>query len=231
MDDFLKLLFLTMHYLKDHFLLEYPSDNQYRKDFSPMTSFEHHFSADQLPVEYQNYYCFENYWQGGKVYQNIDKKLSDQWWFKQNKGKRKLRISKKMLIDKNKNWKNDKYDGKVLHSVYSDINNGQEILGKNYSDNWILSRKKVYVPKYYQLLIKTKSFIELKEYVNKGKDVIIYDIDGPRKISDNKDSELDCIEINQLNLKNKINCDKFPFGHGYIVAAALADINLEKFIN
>ena len=79
-------------------------------------------------------------------------------------------------------------------------------------------------------MIKTKSFLELKEYVNQGNDIIIYNIDGPRKIANNKNYELDCLEINQSILKDKINCDKFPFGHGYIVAAAIADINLSKFI-
>ena len=38
------------------------------------------------------------------------------------------------------------------------------------------------------------------------------------------------MEVNIGNLRNKINDPKFPFGHGYVVAAALLDIEPKDYI-
>ncbi len=226
-------------------------DRAFRKDFSPMTQFSHHFN--DIPSKYENYYCFENYWQGGKVFENVDKKKSDAWWFKQKSGKRRLPVTKGMLIDKTKNWENKKYNGRVLHSVYEKENEGERIIGKDAGESWVMSRKIVYVPEYHKLMKETESFKKIKKYVDEGNDVIIYDIDGPRKnihkydskireaIKDNnkadmkkyknlkKTEELDCKKITKKILIEKLNNTKFPFGHCYVVAAGLAGIPLKKY--
>jgi len=66
-------------------------------------------------------------------------------------------------------------------------------------------------------MINTESFKKCKKLVYMGKSVVVYDFDGPR----NDDGSNTCLEVNLEMLKNKINDVKFPFGHGYIVAAAL----------
>lgn len=56
-----------------------------RNTFSPMS-----------PVYggYKGYYCFENYWQAGKVYETIDRKQQIKWWKDQISGKRRYPNSK-----------------------------------------------------------------------------------------------------------------------------------------
>ena len=56
-----------------------------------------------------------------------------------------------------------------------------------------------------------------------GEDVVIYDFDGPR-------GSVTCIEVTLVSLIEKIEDGRFPFGHGYVVAAYLADIPIEEFI-
>ena len=55
-------------------------DHKFRLAFSPMTPIQN---------KYKGYYCFENYWQSGKRYQDIDSKKVTDWWKKQNKGRRR----------------------------------------------------------------------------------------------------------------------------------------------
>ena len=166
-------------------------DNAFRKDFSPMTT---------LKKGYKGYSCFENYWQSGKVYADIDRQKQLKWWKKQTKGKKRYPGTRKK---------------KVLYGMYEDkIKRG-----------YINSRKDIYVPQYYNLMKTTGSFEFCKNLVDSGQDVVIYDFDGPRK----KNKDNDCLEVNEKMLIDKINDKKFPFGHGYIIAATLAGIKPEKY--
>jgi hypothetical protein len=82
--------------------------------------------------------------------------------------------------------------------------------------DYITSRKLIYVPEYYELV---------KQYVTVSDMICVYDFDGPRK--DNGD--VDCVEVTLDLLKEKINDPRFPFGHGYVVAALLLGIHYSEF--
>ena len=56
-----------------------------------------------------------------------------------------------MLTNLNKTWKDKKYDGKVLHGIYTGINNDQPL-------DYVESRKLVYDTKYYVNNVKNKIF-------------------------------------------------------------------------
>lgn len=56
-----------------------------RRDFSPMS---------EIKGKYKNYYCFENYWQSGKVYEEIDVEKYKNWWQNLTQGKRRFQILK-----------------------------------------------------------------------------------------------------------------------------------------
>ena len=172
-------------------------NSEFRKDFSPMS-----------PVEgkYKGYYCFENYWQAGKVFENMDRNKYIDWWKNQTKGKRRYPNSK---------------GKKILHGRYKNKKNIYE----NY--DYINSRKNIYVPYYYNLMKKTKSFKKCHEVVKNGQDVIVYDFDGPRTADGNPTYLL----VTKKMLKEKINDPSFPFGHGYIVAASLANIKPKDYTN
>ena len=165
-------------------------DNMERRDFSPMS---------EVKDGYKGFFCFENYWQSGKVYEGFDRVKFKKWWMKQTKGKRRYPGSK---------------GKKVLHAEF----NEEEL-------DYVQSRKKVYVPEYFELMNATESLKKWKNIVEKGKSVVVYDFDGPRE-----NYEPVCKEVTLEFLREKINDTRYPFGHGYIVAAALCGINCSEYL-
>ena len=164
-----------------------------RLAFSPMT---------EIPGLYKGYWCFENYWHSGKVYEGVSIEKSKNWWKNLKQPKRRYPGSKNM---------------KILYSSFDD----------NYEKlDYITSRKKIYVPEYLNL-IKDNERINYWKNKLKDYDLTIYDFDGPK----NSNGEVTCLELSEELLIEKINDTKFPFGHGYIVAACIAGIPYEKYIN
>lgn len=94
---------------------------------------------------------------------------------------------------------------------------------------YIDSRKKVYVPEYTKLVEPTPSFRSLRRLVRDGdpgsRPVVIEDFDGPRAA----DGSPLCLEVTLALLYEKINDSRFPFGHGYCIAAALLGIPVSAF--
>lgn len=147
----------------------------------------------QIEGGYKGFFCFENYWQSGKRYEGItDIDKQLQWWKNQQKGRRRYPAGK---------------NKKVLHAVYP---------GFKQPLTYIDSRKLVYVPEYYKLIKNNQVLDDIKkEAINKC--LVIYDFDGPR----NHDKSPSIEKVTLDLLKEKINNPRFPFGHGYIVAASI----------
>jgi len=160
--------------------------------------------SPMTPVEggYKGYWNFEHYWQSGKVFEGVDVKTAKAWWKKQVEPKRRYPGSK---------------DLRVLHACWD----------PSCSDkmDWVTSRKRVYVPEYFEYMKDRPSAIALRDYVASGKDVVVYDYDGPR----NPDRSNSIMEVTVENLQEKINATDFPFGHGYIVAAWLKGITPDQY--
>ena len=49
-----------------------------------------------IPGKYKGYFCFENYWQAGKVFEGVNFEERRKWWKQQTKGKRRFPNSKGM---------------------------------------------------------------------------------------------------------------------------------------
>ena len=92
--------------------------------------------------------------------------------------------------------------------------------------DYITSRKEVYVPEYFGLIKKKDRLKYWKNMLKNGHNLIIYDFDGPR----NLDGTVTCLELTKELLIEKINDTRFPFGHGYVVAATIANIKPELYI-
>ena len=152
---------------------------------------------------YNGFWNFESYWQSGKVFEGIPEATTKKWWKAQNTAKRRYPGSK---------------GKKVLYSSWPTH-------GNKHMD-WVTSRKEVYVPEYFELMKDTESAIELQKYVASGKDIIIYDFDGPRLA----DGSVTTVELTPELLQEKINALDFPFGHGYIVGAWLKRITPDQYI-
>lgn len=164
-----------------------------RLAFSPMT---------EIAGLYKGYWCFENYWHSGKVYQEVPIEKTKNWWKNLKEPKRRYPGSKDM---------------KVLYSLFD--NNDEKM-------DYVTSRKKIYVPEYYNL-IKDSEMITYWKNKLKDQDLTIYDLDGPK----NDDGQITCLELTKRLLIEKINDTRFSFGHGYIVAACIAGIPYEEYIS
>ena len=92
--------------------------------------------------------------------------------------------------------------------------------------NYIESRKLVYVPEYYELIRTNKVFQDLKKTVDNGQNITVYDFDGIRTNSGKPSVKAVSLEL----LKEKNNDEKFPFGHGYVVASSLLGIEPSQYI-
>ena len=150
---------------------------------------------------YKKYACFENYWQAGKAWSGVPLSVSKAWWAAQTKGRRRYPGGKGRT---------------VLWAIHSAVD---KTLG------YIESRKKVYVPEYDALMRGTPSFRRLRQAVMNGSDVVIMDFDGPRAA----DGGVQCKELTLELLREKINDPSQPFGHGYVVAAALRGIPAARY--
>ncbi len=163
-----------------------------------------HFSPmTEIQGGYNGYWNFESYWQSGKVFENIPIETTKKWWRELKEPKRRYPKSK---------------GNKVLYALFDD--NDEKM-------DYVTSRKKVYVPQYYDL-IKDKDIIEeYKQILMTGKNIIIYDFDGPRDIN----GDVLCVELTNDLLIEKINNPRHPFGHGYIVAGCINNIHPSNYIN
>lgn len=152
---------------------------------------------------YNGYWNFESYWQSGKVFEDIPYEISKNWWLKLREPKRRYPKSR---------------GKKVLYSKWIEYD--------NINMDYITSRKKVYVPLYYNLIKNREMTLYYKELFNNGQNITIYDFDGIR----NDEGEPICQELTKELLIEKINDGRFPFGHGYIVGSLIAGIDYNDFI-
>ena len=146
---------------------------------------------------YKGYLNFEHYWQSGKVFENVPHEISKAWWKSQTAAKRRHPKAK---------------TNKVLYAKF-DTYPDEEM-------DYITSRKKIYVPEYYNLIKNSQQIDILKKYLEDGHNITVYDFDGPR----NGKKKPICEEVTKELLLNKIADTSHPFGHGYIVAACICGI-------
>lgn len=156
--------------------------------------------SPMTPIEggYKSYWNFESYWQSGKVYEDININVTKKWWREQKQPKRRYPNSK---------------GKKVLYAVFD---------GNDERMDYITSRKKVYIPEYYNLIKDTILIKKYQEQYKNGISFTVYDFDGPRL----EDGTVNCLQVNKKNLKEKLYETSYPFGHGYIVAAAICGIDI-----
>ena len=152
---------------------------------------------------YEGFGNFEAFWQSKKVFEDVDPKKVEKFW----KGVNEETGAKR------------RYPGskgkKVLYALFNDE-----------KMDYVTSRKKIYVPLYHQLMKEKEMALDWKKKVQEGKNVVVYDFDGPRL----EDGSVTCVEVTTEFLQEKINDVKFPFGHGYVVASFLKNIELNEFI-
>lgn len=105
--------------------------------------------------------------------------------------------------------------------------------------DYIEARIQIYIPIYCELVKKQAKFLELKERLDSGENLLIIEVDGPRQESldyyqEKYDVEDDFIENDTMlateeNIHIMMLDSKHPFGHGYCLAMAL--LGLEDLVN
>jgi len=145
---------------------------------------------------------FEAYWQSLKVVEGVSHSTSKLWWKGITKAKRR----------------HPKTKGKRVLGARHKSFPGQ-LLG------YVDSRKNVYVPDYYKNIEHAARLGDHRASLANGQDIVVFDFDGPR----NKDGSPLCKELTLDLLKDKINDETFPFGHGYVVAAAIAGVGPSEY--
>jgi hypothetical protein len=152
---------------------------------------------------YKGYWNFEHYWQSGKVFEGLNHNTTKAWWKAQTTPHRRYPNSRGM---------------KVKYAIFDDYP-GEKL-------DYVTSRKKVYVPEYFELMKNTKSAVKWRKIVERGDDVCVFDFDGPRNDQGEPVCELVTLEL----LKDKINDTKFPFGHGFIISGYLAGFQPKDYL-
>lgn len=175
-------------------------DRLYRRAFSPMHVADGVYEAPDGHA----YACFEHFWQSRKVYEGISRDQVVDWWRAQTKAKRRYPPgrTRRVIYATDDRWPTEKLD-------------------------YIASRKRIYVIDYTEKLHselgQTALCAARTELAHNS--VVVYDYDGPK----DADGTPLCAEVTRELLVEKINDPDHPFGHGYIVAAHLADISVADY--
>lgn len=177
--------------------------NTYRLGFSPMHVEE---GRGFLGPDGDKYACFEHFWQSRKVYSDVDYASALAWWRKQKTPKRRYPGSKTK---------------RVLYA--RDPRFPGEQIG------YVDSRKLIYVPDYIAKTSSASGILAMRKAQAHmaERDVVVYDFDGPRA----DDGAPECRELTLDLLREKINDTRFPFGHGYVVAALLAGVPPSEYVD
>ncbi len=174
-------------------------------------------------IEFHTAVVFENYWQYGKLFpglKHIDNKgnICDEWFefrrigYAKEKGDRHPKGTKTEKVKyRDRNGRNFYVYMTATSSFY---------LGKQMG--YIESRKKIYAPVYAKLVQETDAYKALKAKVDAGENVQILEIDAP-------DDNESYVVTEELMIK-RINDPNVPFGHGNVLAALLANIDIQKLL-
>lgn len=111
-----------------------------------------------------------------------------------------------------------------------------DIVGKPKFISYIEARKQIYLKNYSDLVRKKTQFKELLNELQSGQNLLIAEVDGPKKqfldyylktfeIEDQNWFKGNCVSIDEKTLKLFLNDTKSPFGHGFCLAAALLGLD------
>lgn len=186
--------------------------SRYRLAFSPMHIED---GPGYLAPDGTGYACFEHWWQSLKVWADIDHARRKGWWRQQKSARRRDPLLR--AIQK----RNNDVRPKPLHSA--DPRHPGVAFG------YVASRKRIYVPDYLAMIAASEPAQEalaaVRARLAKGEDVVVVDFDGPR----DPDGAPVCRQVTVDLLREKIEYERDPFGHGFVVAAAVLEIPLEAY--
>lgn len=187
----------------------------------------------------ENGHIMENIWQFSKVYREVPETV--QTYSRYNKSiiwkhPNEIHYKDDKITEEYKRWRKKGFENKFAVRYPVGYGNMSKCLfalveedGKKL--DYIQARKKIYFPLYSKLVKKQQQFKELKERLNKGENLLILEVDGPRQESldyykekygvDDDFIDKGTILVTKKNMKIMLNDPKHPFGHGYCLAITL----------
>ena len=165
---------------------------------------------------------FENYWQYGKAFpalKHLDPsgKVNAAWLAFRAKGYKKQGGDRHPAGTKTDRVKFVDSQGR-RHFEYSTATTSVYL---DQQMDYLTSRKRIYIPVYAHLVSQRPAFRALRAQVDAGMCVQVLDFDvlaGGSHV------------VSAGFLRQRVNDPKAPFGHGYVLAALLAGIPLEEWI-
>ena len=173
----------------------------YRKAFSPM------HMGDPYVCEHEGSFPnFEAYWQSLKMIEGQDEAKHKKWWKDIKAPKRRHPSLSGIKKSRVVGAKHKRFPGEVM--------------------NYVESRKKVYVPDYYKMVMNKyeAEHLQLLQQ-HSSRPIVVYDFDGPRNLK----GEPICEKVTVEMLRERINDASKPFGHGFVVAAMVAGIEPAQY--
>lgn len=228
--------------------ISYPSLEGYESIVVMMYSHSKYFPLSPYFLTNDNGHIMENIWQFSKIFENIPAVS-----VKQSRYNQSIIWSHtaETHIDDNGNitpgywnWRKKGFENKkaVRYPVgYNHRSNCKYSIPEynlNMKLKYIEARVKIYIPTYCELAKKeTDFFPKLKEKLQNGTNLLILEVDGPHQESldyykqnygvKNSFIENHTMFVDDENLSIMLNDSKHPFGHGYCLAMALLDIDVE----
>lgn len=187
---------------------------------------------------------FENYWQMQKVYEKIP--ASRQYYSRYDRTiiwdhPAETHYQNDVILPAYWEWRKKGFESKYPIRYPVGFNHRHKCLfavkegDPDSRLNYIEARKQIYVPKYMELVRHQDKFLELKNRLNNGENLLIIEVDGPHQESlgyyqeeyNVKDDFIvnDTILATELNISIMLNDEKHPFGHGYCLAMALLNMD------
>lgn len=103
--------------------------------------------------------------------------------------------------------------------------------------NYIQGRKVIYAPLYERLVRKQPLFESLQRRLNAGENLLVIEVDGPHQESldyykqtygvDDDFIQNGTMLCTERNLSIMLNDATHPYGHSYVLSAALLDMRVE----
>ncbi|CAF0722364.1 unnamed protein product [Didymodactylos carnosus] len=163
-----------------------------------------------------------------EIHMNDNQELTNAYWNWREKG-----MNNKYFV----RWPTGGKNMEEIQFAFrsEDVQPHTTIIPNDYRLSYIESRKKIYLPVYTSLVKKHPKFQELVNYHRSGENLLIIEVDGPHEESlpyyKNKYDVNDTFIENHTmlmtleNNKIMINDDKHPWGHGYALAMAVANVD------
>ncbi len=217
-------------------------NNEYRIAFSPMhipdsrmrdQDYEKYMWPQKGAMYSRSYLCFEHYWQAMKQFEGVSPNTIRDWWLKREehiiRSRRKSTTTKPSPGPARRyggEGKGRRVTGSILPRVF-ELPGDKTPLTTKTLYQYIEARMRSYVPEYMQMITSVPHRrVTLDKLRRMARDdttrpIVVVDFDGPRT----RDGRSDIALVTSTLLKNKLLDPTFPFGHGYVVAAAIAGIN------